>query len=373
MRKFTVREEFLALKPYVPGYSIDEIQQKYGLAQVIKMASNENALGVSPLVREAVIRHAASVFRYPQDGSPRLVAALAALHAVPPERVVTGNGSNEIIDLMLRMLVVPGRNSIVCCAPCFSIYTIQGQIAGAEIRRVPLSEDFSFNFDGMLASVDDDTRLVFVTTPDNPSGYCPPRAAVRAFADRLAAKAPDCLLVVDEAYMDFADNEQEASLLAARDLPDNAAFLRTFSKSWGMAGLRLGYCVLPPELASLFCRARMPFSVNLLAEEAGLAALSDSAFREVILQTTREGRVSLARGLVCMGCAVWPSAANFLLFKPQVPAGACFEFLLKKGIIIRPLDSYGLPEHLRVSIGNPQENVAFLAAMRAAVSGTSRS
>ncbi|MDR2819692.1 MAG: histidinol-phosphate transaminase [Desulfovibrio sp.] len=374
MRELRVRPEVQALDPYVPGLSIAEIQQKYGISQVIKMASNENPLGASPLVQEALCRFASYAFRYPQGGNPRLVNALATLHNIDQNRIVVGNGSDEIIDLLLRLLINPGKNSIVCCKPCFSIYPIQGRIAGAQIRLCPLNEDFSFNFDGLLGLVDADTRLAFITTPDNPSGYCPPRASVRALADRLTSAFPDCLLVVDEAYMDFADDEAGASLLAAHELPDNVVFLRTFSKSYGMAGLRLGYGVLPSSLASWFWRARLPFSVNLLAEEGGLAALADAAFREATLQATRDGRKMLTRGLADMGCVVWPSAANFLLFQPPGGAGsarACFEFLLRKGIIIRSLNSYGLPEHLRVSVGNAQENNAFLSNMRDALN-TSR-
>lgn len=262
---------------------------------------------------------------------------------------------------------MPGRHSLVCFEPCFSIYPIQGRISGVEVRRCPLERDFSFNFEALLRLVDESTRLVFVTAPDNPSGWCPPRTAVRDLAQRLAQKAPECLLVVDEAYMDFAENEAAHSLLAANELPENTAFLRTFSKSFGLAGLRLGYGVLPCALAAYYWRARLPFSVNILAEEAGLAALSDSAFREATLAAVREGRAVLHEGLAALGCTVWPSAANFLLFRLPEGAGAaagCFEALLRRGIIIRPLKSYNLPDHLRVSVGEKHENAAFLAAMR---------
>ena len=355
------------LDAYVPGLSIAEIQQKYGLSQVIKMASNENPLGASPLAQEAARRHAPSLFRYPQGGNPRLVRALADLHAVDSRRVAVGNGSDEIIDLLIRMLAEPGKHSLACFEPCFSIYPIQGRIAGVKVRRCPLEKDFSFDFDALLRLVDQSTRLVFVTTPDNPSGYCPPRGAVADLAGRLADIAPDCLLVVDEAYMDFAEDEAGASLLASGALPDNAVFLRTFSKSWGLAGLRLGYGVLPPALAEYFWRARLPFSVNILAEEAGLAALADTAFRRATLDAVRRGRATLRDGLTALGCTVWPSAANFLLFRLPPDAGSakgCFEALLRRGIIIRPLNSYNLPEHLRFSVGDAGENAAFLAAMR---------
>ncbi len=367
MSEISVVPRIRELDAYAPGLSIAEIQQKYGLSRVIKMASNENPLGASPLAQEAARRHAPFLFRYPQGGNPRLARALADLHAVDPRRVVVGNGSDEIIDLLIRILAEPGRHSLACFDPCFSIYPIQGRISGIEVRRCPLGKDFSFDFDALLRLVDQSTRLVFVTTPDNPSGCCPPREAVAELAGRLAGIAPHCLLVVDEAYMDFAEDESGASLLASGALPDNAAFLRTFSKSWGLAGLRLGYGVLPPALADYFWRARLPFSVNILAEEVGLAALADTAFRQATLDAVRQGRATLRDGLTALGCTVWPSAANFLLL--QLPPGAgparnCFEALLRRGIIIRPLSSYKLPEHLRVSVGDAAENAAFLTAMR---------
>lgn len=370
MYRSPVREAILGLKAYVPGKSIAEIKEKYGLTQVIKMASNENPLGTSPLVCEALRQAAPLSFRYPQGGNPRLTAAIGRLHGLPAARIVAGNGSDEIIDLLLRVLLVPGKHSLVCFAPCFSIYPIQGQICGVEVRRQSLRADFSFDFDALLRLVDESTRLVFVTTPDNPSGYCPPRAEVERLAAELARKAPDCLLVVDEAYMDFVGeseaDESETSLLAGHCLPDNAAVLRTFSKSWGLAGLRLGYAVLPPALAEYCWRARLPFSVNLLAEEAALAALEDMAFREATLRTVREGRRQIAQGLAEAGCTVWPSAANFVMFRlpGKAQAGACVEHLLRGGLIIRPLNSYDLPEHLRVSVGTHEENARFLSLIR---------
>lgn len=365
-----VRPEIAALSAYVPGMSIAEIQEKYGLSKVVKMASNENPLGVSPLVKEALGLHAGTAFRYPQGGNPRLVAALARTHGVSPDQVVVGNGSDEIIDMLIRMLLVPGKHSVVCFEPCFSIYPIQAQVCGVEVRRHPLNPDFSFDLDALFALVDDDTRLVFVTTPDNPSGYCPPLAAMRRLAEQLERHFPRCLLVVDEAYMDFAGiscgEAPRFSLLASGDLPANVAILRTFSKSYGLAGLRLGYGVLPAELAGFYWRARLPFSVNSLAEKAGLAVLRDSEFRRATLECIRSGRCRLTEGLRLLGCDVWPSEANFLMIRlPEgYDASSCFEHLLQCGIIIRPLSSYGMPDKLRISIGTKEDNEAFLEALR---------
>ena len=366
-----VRPEIASLSAYVPGMSIAEVRERYGLSRVIKMASNENPLRVSPLVRKVLATSLEEAFRYPQGGNPALREALARAHHVSPERIVVGNGSDEIIDMLIRMLAVPGKHSVVCFEPCFSLYPIQARICGVETRRCPLSPDYSFDLDALFSLVDAGTRLVFVTTPDNPSGYCPPLAAMRRLAEQLERHFPRCLLVVDEAYMDFAGDspEDEAcfSLLASGDIPDNVAIMRTFSKSYGLAGLRLGYGILPAELAQYYWRARLPFSVNILAEEAGIAVLQDSTFRAATLECVRAGRRRLTEGLRALGCTVWPSAANFLMM--QLPEGcgtaaACFEALLQRGIIIRPLKSYSLPDHLRVSVGSDEENTAFLEAMK---------
>lgn len=358
-----VRPQIRALEPYVPGRSIDEIRQQYGIERVVKMASNENPLGVSSLVREALGRHADTVFRYPAGGNPRLVAALADHWQIPASRIAVGNGSDEIIDMLVRMLATPERDNVVCFRPCFSLYPIQSLIQGVEIRRQPVNPDFSFDFDRLLSQVDEKTRLVFVTTPDNPSGFCPRPDEVLAFARKL----PDnCLLVIDEAYMDFAPAEGETeadwSLFKRGDLPANAAVIRTFSKSYGLAGLRIGVGIMPEELAGYYWRARLPFSVNILAEEAVLAALEDRSFRELTLQTVREGRKELAAGLEAMGCKVWPSRANFLMFQPPAhcTAKTLYEKLLSRGVIVRALASYNLPDFIRVSVGDKSENRLFL-------------
>ncbi len=353
------------LAPYAPGLSIDEIASRHGLARVIKLASNENPLGASPLAQDAIRRHAAQAFRYPQGGNPRLAAAIAALHDVEPQNILIGNGSDEIIDLLCRIMAREGEHNIVCFRPYFSLYPIQARICGLETRRAPLNEDLSFNMQALLDLVDESTRLVFLTTPDNPSGYCPDAASVASLAQAVARRAPAALLVVDEAYMDFTGPEM--SLLASGNIPANAVFMRTFSKSFGLAGLRLGYAVAPAAIADAFWRARLPFSVNIMAEAAALAALEDEAFRQATMATVRKGRELLARELELMGCRVWPSHANFLLFQP--PANApkarqCFDELLAMGIIIRTLDGYGMPDRLRVSIGNHEENMLFLNAMR---------
>jgi histidinol-phosphate aminotransferase len=365
-------EEFTA---YTPGLSIDEIRERFGLPSVIKMASNENPLGAPPLAQKAIARAAALAFRYPQAGNPRLAAALGEHLGADPRRIVTGNGSDELIDLLVRVAAKPGRDNILAFSPCFSIYELQARLCGVELRQAPLNPDFSFPWDQLLARADEHSALCFVTTPDNPSGFAPPVAELTDFARRLP---PDCLLVVDEAYMDFASPQAEYSLLPRLEEFPNLAILRTFSKMYGLAGLRLGYAALPPWLADAVLRVKLPFSVNLLAEEAGLAALADKDFLRCTRDTVLKGRVDLAAGLAALGCRVRPSQANFLLFDlpagappggPSLDAAGFFAALLRRGIIIRPLASYNLPNSLRVSVGNERENALFLEAAKDVLHG----
>lgn len=359
-----VRPEIYDFTPYTPGLSIDEIRERYGLPQVIKLASNENPLGASPQVIKAIRKAAPLAFRYPQSGEPRLSSAIADFYGVPVERVVPGNGSDEIIDLLVRIRAVPGKHNVVACDPCFSIYPLQTRLAGVELRQAKLLPDFSFDWETLHSLIDGNTALVFLTAPDNPSGYCPTRGDVLAFAQKLPRFT---LLVVDEAYMDFVDDEAATSVLHMQNRPDNIAVIRTFSKSFGLAGMRLGFGILPPELTGYMRRVRLPFSVNILAEEAALAALEDGVFRSESLRVVREGRKWLASELAALGCVVYPSQSNFLMFglPPDMghSAQSVFKALLARGVIIRPLQSYKLPNHLRVTVGSPAENRIFIAEL----------
>lgn len=354
-----VRPEVAAFEPYEPGLSIEDIRRRYGLERVIKMASNENPLGASPVVQGVLQDNAEFVYRYPQAGNPRLAEALAARLGVDPARIFVGNGSDEVIDLLFRVRAVPGVHNAVAFRPCFGLYVTQARMAGVDLRRVRLPEDFRFDFDGLLERVDANTTLVFITSPDNPSGRLAP---VRDLVRVARALPPACLLVVDEAYIDFAGEEH--SLLSRLDELPNVALLRTFSKVYGLAGLRVGYGILPPRLADYMWRVRLPFSVNVLAEQAAVAALEDGTFREITQRVVAEGRHALSEGLRALGCTVLPSQANFVMFAPPVggpDARVLHQTLLERGIIVRALGGYHLPDWLRVSVGMEEENRQFLA------------
>ncbi|MFO7727239.1 MAG: histidinol-phosphate transaminase [Desulfonatronovibrio sp.] len=356
-----IRPEVRRFSAYSPGLGIDEIKARYGLTSVIKMASNENPLGVSPVVQEVLRKNAALSFRYPAAGNPDLCRSLGSYLQVDPKRIVCGNGSDEIIDLLIRITAVPGRDNIVAFKPCFSIYKLQSRLCGVEFRQCSLGADFSFDWSGLLNLVDDHTRIVFLTNPDNPSGNAVSAEKIKEFFSLLPDSA---ILVIDEAYIDFAAPMEKFSSINMSLVSDRIVVLRTFSKMFGLAGLRLGFAVLPEFLADYLLRVRLPFSVNILAEKAGVAALEDNVFRQATLDLISSGRQYLTKELERLGCRVFPSQANFLMFRPPKNADTVFKELLKQGIIIRPLKSYGLPDFLRISMGTQKENQLFLKTLK---------
>ncbi|RQD67538.1 MAG: histidinol-phosphate transaminase [Desulfonatronovibrio sp. MSAO_Bac4] len=357
-----IRPEVMEFKPYSPGLSIDEIRQKYKLDNVIKMASNENPLGTSPVVQEVIQKNASLAFRYPAAGNPDLCKAIGQYLNIDHQRIVCGNGSDEIIDLLIRVTAVPGRDNIVAFKPCFSIYKLQSRLCGVEFRQHALNNDFTFDWEGLYSLIDENTRIVFLTNPDNPSGHAVPSTEL----GRIAEKLPDsCILIIDEAYIDFASPVEEYSSLAPAIKSENIVVLRTFSKMFALAGMRLGYGIMPHFLADYLKRIRLPFSVNILAEKAGIAALNDQTFMNTTFELIANERQLLSIELEKIGCQVYPSQANFIMFKPPSNAWDIFEKLLSQGIIIRPLKSYGLPDHLRVSIGTVKENKTLIKSLKA--------
>ena len=360
MPRQRVRPEILGFKPYVPGLSIEEIQAKYGLSSVIKLASNENPLGVSPVVQQVLAKAAAQAFRYPQNHTPRLASAIAGAMGVPAEMVVAGNGSDEIIDLLLRVTCRPGVDNVLCYENSFSVYGLTANLCGVQYREVPRGEDYRLPLESLAEAADHNTALVFVTSPDNPTGL----AAKAEELMVLSGVLPEgTLLVVDEAYMDFSWPPEEYSIMDQLVGLGNVVVLRTFSKAYGLAGLRLGYGVMPEWLADHMRRARLPFTVNLLAEEAGIAALEDDAFYSATLEAVFRGRELLLKRLPELHCLVWPSQANFVMFRPPLLAGVVCEALLRRGIIVRHLKSFGLTENIRVNVGTLAETEAFLKAL----------
>jgi histidinol-phosphate aminotransferase len=349
------------LAPYAPGLPTEELERRYGITGSIKLASNENPLGPSPRALAALAGALASLHRYPDGSAFHLTRRLAERHGVEPEAIVIGNGSNEILELLVRTFMQPGDEAVMA-AGAFLVYAMVVQAAGGRGHQVPL-RDFTHDLPAMAAAVTDRTRLVFVANPNNPTGTIVRRDAWRTFLAALAGRA--LVVVADEAYAEYVDDPDYPDTIGERagGAPPVVS-LRTFSKLHGLAGLRVGYGVGEPAVVDVLRRVRQPFNVNALAQVAALAALDDEPHERRTLATNREGLAVLRAGLDALGVAYVPSAANFLLVETGDGA-AHYEALLRRGVITRPMGVYGFPHHLRVTVGLPAENERFLTSLRA--------
>ena len=361
-----VSPEVARLRPYEPGKPIDEVRRELGVDDPVKLASNENAWGVSPRAVAAIAEAARELHLYPDGGCFHLRRDVAAFLDVAPGQLVFGNGSNELIELLVKTFVQPGQN-VVTSAVSFVAYKLCTLGAARELREAPLGADMGFDLDGLLAQVDRNTRLIFIANPNNPTGTCLGAAALDRFVaavdDRCAADPP--ILVLDEAYIEYqglADYPDSVALVARR--PRTVA-LRTFSKAYGLAGARCGYAVTSPELVDLMERVRQPFNVNSLAQVGAQAALAD---QEHVLRCVGETLAERARvhaALEALGHGVVPSHTNFLLVDFHQDAAALHQALMRRGVICRPMGPYGLTTQLRITIGLPAENDRLLAAVAA--------
>ncbi|MBI5784861.1 MAG: histidinol-phosphate transaminase [Rhodocyclales bacterium] len=350
-----------AISPYVPGKPITELAREMGLAvdKIVKLASNENPLGMSPKARAAVEKALAGVERYPDQFE--LIAALAERSGLAQEQIVLGNGSNDVLDLAARVFLAPGR-SAVFSQHAFAVYPLATMSAGGACVVVP-AKHYGHDLAAMRAAIRPDTRVVWIANPNNPTGNFAPYAEVKAF---LASVPADIAVVLDEAYNEYlAPADRVDTLGWIRDFP-NLVVTRTFSKVYGLAGLRVGYAAASPEVADLMNRVRQPFNVNNLAIAAAVAALDDHAFLAESYDLNRRGMEQIVAGLKHLGLEHIPSHGNFVTF--AVPDGAAINRkLLQQGVIVRPIAGYGLPNHLRVTIGLERENVRFLEALGTAL------
>jgi histidinol-phosphate aminotransferase len=354
-----------ALMPYIPGKPIEELERELGISNTIKLASNENPLGISPRALEAVSKALAELNLYPDDTGFRLRQRLAALHGLRQEAIILGAGSSDVLDMVTRAFLGPGR-SAVFAQYAFAMYPIFVQAIGAEGRvaqalpashpKMPLGHDLN----SLADAVDDQTRVVFIANPNNPTGTWLGKAELHAF---IKALPEQIIVVVDEAYTEFVE---------AADFPDaslwvcefpNLVVTRTFSKIYGLAGLRIGYGLASPELAAVIGRVRHPFNVNSLALTAALAALDDQAFVAQSRSLNSQGLGQLAEGLARLGLRAIPSVGNFICVDMGRPGAELYQALLREGVILRPLANYGLPNHLRISVGTEAQNARCLDAL----------
>lgn len=348
------------LSPYVPGKPVEELAREFGLnpADIVKLASNENPLGPSPKVCMAITQALPELTRYPDGSGFSLKEKLAERFAVDPAQITLGNGSNDILELVARAWLAPGRNAVFS-EHAFAVYPISTLASGAECRQVPAKE-YGHDLDAMAAAIDSNTRVVFIANPNNPTGTWFNQAALNAFLSKVPS---DVLVVLDEAYIEYA---------ADSDLPDGMAYLsryanllvsRTFSKAYGLAALRVGYAVSSKNIAAVLNRVRQPFNVNSLALVAACAALDDEDYLTRSRETNTQGMQQLEAGFKQLGLSWLPSRGNFIAVDFKRDTAAIDQALLARGVIVRPIAGYAMPTFLRVSIGTQAENQHFLDAL----------
>ncbi|WP_018882095.1 MULTISPECIES: histidinol-phosphate transaminase [unclassified Thioalkalivibrio] len=353
------------LSPYQPGKPVAALERELGISQAIKLASNENPLGPSPRAVEAGRVALAEAHVYPDGNGFELKARLAERHGVAPEQITLGNGSNEVLELVARTWLAPGR-AAVFSAHAFAVYPLVTQAVDAEARVAPAlgadhpEQPFGHDLEAMRARVDGDVRVVFVANPNNPTGTWLDGSALEAF---VAAMPATTVVVVDEAYFEYVEAAGYPDTTQWLDRYPNLIVTRTFSKIQGLAGLRLGYAVSSPAVADLLNRVRQPFNVNAIAQAAGLAALDDTAHVEKSVAVNRDGLRQVSAALRDKGLRVIPSVGNFVTFDTGRDPAPVYEGLLREGVITRPVENYGLPGHLRVTISTREDNDRFLAAL----------
>jgi len=356
-----------SLKPYEAGKPISELQRELGLDDIVKLASNENPMGPSPRAQTAMQEALKDLALYPDGNGFDLKRALCDKHGVKPEEITLGTGSDHILELIARVFLGEGR-SAVFSQYGFAIYAIVSQAAGAELRvadalpkdhpEMPYGHDLS----AMAEKINDTTRVVFIANPNNPTGTWINRQDMEAFLDKVPENV---LVVLDEAYYEYVEEAEypDGQKLLAKY--PNLLVMRTFSKAYGLAGIRVGYALASAEITDLLNRVRLAFHPNTLGQVAATAALGDEAHIRKSVDMNREELAKMQAGLKQRGYETIPSVCNFVTVDAREPGREVFQKLLKQGVIVRPLDGYGLPNHVRVSVGLPEENQRFFDAFDA--------
>lgn len=346
------------LQPYQAGKPIEELQRELGLDRVVKLASNENPLGPSAAAMAAAREALAGTHRYPDSSGYRLKAVLAERNGVGAEQITLGNGSNDVLDLVARVFLQPGR-SAVFSQYAFVVYPIATQACGARAIVTP-ARDWGHDLEAMAAAIEPDTSLVFIANPNNPTGTWLRHAELEAFLQRVPEHV---IVVLDEAYNEYVDHpEFPRSLELLRQFP-NLVVMRTFSKAYGLAGLRVGYSLSSAAIADLINRVRAPFNVTSAGLAAAEAVLGDDAYLRESIRVNREGMEQLEAGFSNLGLNRIPSVANFIAVEFNTDTSALYQALLREGVIVRPVAAYQMSDHLRISIGLPDENAILLKAL----------
>jgi histidinol-phosphate aminotransferase len=366
MPEFVIADHILRLKPYHPGKPIEEVKRELGLASVIKLASNENPLGPSPKAVAAIQEAAGKVSFYPEGAAPTLRCAVAERLGIGEDMLAFGNGSDEILHLLCETLLTPGESEIIQGDPSFSMYEIYATLANARVTKVGL-KDFTHDLDAIADAVTPATRLIFVANPNNPSGTVVTQKPIERFLDRLPGNV---FVLFDEAYFEYVEKPEQSDLIPFIREGRNLVVTRTFSKAYGLAGLRVGYGIARPEIAGLMNRARSPFNVNTIAQAAALAAWNDTEHVQASVAVNESGKKQLYAGLEQLRIPYIPTQANFILIdiSPKTSLDI-FDSLLRKGVIVRAGAGLGYPNHIRVTIGTKDQNERFLGALSEVLAG----
>jgi histidinol-phosphate aminotransferase len=359
------------LAAYVPGKPMAELEREYGVPNPLKLASNENPLGPSPAAVAAARAALTDLAFYPDGAAFELKAVLAAHHGLDPAQVTVGNGSNELLVLLAEAFLEPGTEAVYS-EFAFAVYALAVQATGAGAIVVPArpaggEQPLGHDAAALAAAATPATRLLFIANPNNPTGTYVTASDLRAL---LEAMPPQVIVVVDEAYAEYVTASDYRDAVAWLAEFPNLVVLRTFSKIHGLAGLRLGYALSHPDVAELLNRVRQPFNVNSPAQAAAIAALADAGHVAESRRVNSEGLRQLSDGLAALGWGVAPSVGNFVLADTGGAAQPVFEHLLRHGVIVRPLANYGLPRHLRITAGLPDQNARLLSALRATGHGS---
>ncbi len=347
------------LIPYVPGKPVEELERELGIRDAIKIASNENPIGPSPLATRAVSEYLSKVNRYPDGDAFYLKNKLARRLSVKPENLIFGNGSNEVIEIVARTFMKPGDEAVMG-EFAFIVFPIVTQAVGAKAIISPMSH-LTHNLRDMFKRITPKTRAVFIANPNNPTGTMVKRDEVEWFLERVPE---DIIVVIDEAYFDYVDDPEYPNSLNYRGLGKSIITVRTFSKIYGLAGLRLGFGVSSEEIISYMSRMREPFNVNSLAQVAAIAALDDAEHVKRSKKINGEGLGYLTKELKKLGLPFAPSFANFILVDLGADPIPIYNALLREGVIVRPVMNYGLKTHIRVTVGLPEENERFVRAIK---------
>lgn len=353
------------LRPYEPGKPLSELEREYGVRDAIKLASNENPLGPSPAALEAARNTLGEIARYPDGNGFELKRAIANRYGVDLRAITLGNGSNDVLEIIARAFLLPGLESVFS-QHAFAVYPIVTQAIGATARVVPAHDGsrgprYGHDLEAMAAAISDKTRLVFIANPNNPTGTWLKRDELEAFLERVPRQV---IVVLDEAYVEYVTEPEYPDSISWLMRFPNLILTRTFSKAYGLAGLRVGFALSHPDVTDILNRVRQPFNVNILALAAATVALTDRAHLEASLKLNQAGMQQWVEACAELGLDYIPSVGNFLCVDVGRPAAPVYEALLREGVIVRPVANYGLPDHLRITLGLAQENRRAITALR---------